>query len=72
MPFVRGFIVAWIGKCIDSRHHEPCKFSKEYYVGDGRAKGVDARANARVCPGLATPLVDACNESKHHFDLYFW
>lgn len=24
---------------------------------DGRAKSVDARANARVCPGLATPLV---------------
>ena len=52
--------MARIEKCIDSRHHEPCEFSKEYYVGDGRAKGVDARAFARVCPGLATPLeVDA-------------
>ena len=40
--------MAWIGKCIDSKHHEPCEFSKEHYVGDGRAKGVDARANARV------------------------
>ena len=45
MHFVRGFIVAWIGKCIDSRHHESCEFSKEYYVGDGRAKWIDAYAS---------------------------
>ena len=50
--------MAWIGKCINSRHHEPCEFSKEYYVGDGRAKGVDAR----VCPGLAMPLATSLLE----------
>ena len=39
--------MAQIEKCIDSRHHEPCEFLKEYYVGDdGRAKGVDARAQS--------------------------
>ena len=48
--------MAWIGKYIDSRHHEPCEFSEQYYVGDGRTKGVDARANARVCPGYASGL----------------
>ena len=48
--------MAWIGKCIDSRHHERCEFLEEYYVGDGWAKGVDARANAQVYPGLATHL----------------
>ena len=45
--------MAWIGKCIDSRHHEPCEFSEGYYVGDGRAKEVDAR----VCLDLAMPLM---------------
>ena len=53
MRFIQGFIVAWIGKCIDLRHHEPCEFSEGYYVDDGRAKEVDAR----VCPGLAMPLM---------------
>ena len=33
---------------------------EEYYVPDGRAKEVDAWANARVCPGLATPMVLLC------------
>ena len=47
--------MVWMGKCINSRHHEP---NEEYYVGDGRAKEADAWANARsgyasVYKGLA-------------------
>ena len=49
--------MAWITKCIDSRHHEPYEFSEQYYVGDGRAKGVDAWANARVWLRLCLLLV---------------
>ena len=31
--------------------HESCgEFSKEYYDADGRAKEIDAQANAWVCP----------------------
>ena len=57
MYFVQGFIAAWIWKCIDLRYHNPCEFSKEYYVADGsyKAKEVDTW----VCPGLIMhmPLV---------------
>ena len=39
--------MAWIGKCIDSRHHEPCEFfGRILCVADGRAKEVDVQANA--------------------------
>ena len=41
-------------------------FSEEYYVADGRAKEVDAWASARICLGLAMPLVTV--EHKMHFE----
>ena len=55
MYFIQGFIAAWIWKCIGLIYHNPCEFSKEYYVADGcyRAKEV----HAWVCPGLIMPLV---------------
>ena len=47
--FIQSFIVAWIGKCTDSRHHELCEFCLEdYYAVDGRAKEFDVRANTQV------------------------